>query len=91
MREPHYAVINAAGWEEGSGDPHIAWAEESLAHMQPFASRGLYVNFMGQAGEPAVRDAYRTNYERLAALKNKYDPTNFFHLNQNIEPAGQPA
>lgn len=89
LRETHYAIVNAAGWEEGEGAVHIAWAEESLARMQPFASRGLYVNFMGHEGEAAIRDAYRANYERLVALKSKYDPTNFFCFNQNIKPAAQ--
>ena len=86
LREPHYAIVNAAAWEDGEGAPHLAWAEESLARMQPFASQGLYVNFMGHEGEKAVRDSYRVNYERLVALKNKYDPSNFFHFNQNIKP-----
>ncbi|MCB0213101.1 MAG: FAD-binding oxidoreductase [Anaerolineae bacterium] len=89
LREPHYAIVNAAGWEEGLAQPHIAWAEESLARMRPFAGQGVYVNFMGYEQESAVRDAYRANYERLVALKTKYDPTNFFQLNQNIKPAPQ--
>ena len=54
--------------------------------MQPFASKGLYINFVVGETEEAVRASYRANYERLAALKHKYDPTNFFHLNQNIKP-----
>jgi hypothetical protein len=54
--------------------------------MQPFASSGVYVNFLGNEGEERVRAAYGVNYERLVALKNKYDPTNFFSLNQNIRP-----
>ncbi|MBI1880320.1 MAG: BBE domain-containing protein [Chloroflexi bacterium] len=86
LREPHYAIVNAAGWESGPAAPHIEWAQASLARMQPFASRGLYVNFMGYEGEATVRDSYRANYERLVALKGKYDPANFFRLNQNIKP-----
>jgi hypothetical protein len=43
-------------------------------------------NFPGDEGEVAVRASYRANYERLVALKNTYDPTNLFHLNQNIVP-----
>lgn len=86
LREPHYSVVNAAAWEEGPAEPHLAWAQESLARMQPFASQGLYVNFMGHEGEAAVRESYRANYERLVALKTKYDPTNFFRMNQNIKP-----
>ena len=54
--------------------------------LSPFASSGVYVNFLGNEGEERVRAAYGVNYERLVALKNKYDPTNFFSLNQNIRP-----
>lgn len=44
------------------------------------------VNNLGEEGEDRVRAAYGANYERLAALKKKYDPTNFFRLNANITP-----
>ena len=54
--------------------------------LSPFASNGVYVNFLGNEGEERVRAAYGVNYERLVALKNRYDPTNFFSLNQNIRP-----
>ena len=87
LREPHYAVIYDAAWEEGPAETHIEWAQAALAAMQPFAMRGVYVNFIVGENEEAVRDSYRANYERLAALKSKYDPTNFFCANQNIKPA----
>ena len=48
---------------------------------------GAYVNYLGDEGEARVRAAYGDNYERLVAIKTKYDPTNCFRLNQNIEPA----
>jgi len=54
----------------------------------------VYVNFLGHEGEGRVRAAYGVNYERLVALKNSYDPTNFFTLNQNITPTlkeGEPC
>lgn len=56
--------------------------------MQPYSSGGMYVNFsgFGEGGEEQVRSAYGANYERLAELKHKYDPTNLFRLNQNIKP-----
>ncbi len=55
--------------------------------MKPF-STGVYVNELGDEGEARVREAYNpTTYERLVALKRKYDPENMFHLNQNIKPA----
>ena len=46
----------------------------------------MYVNFLGNEGEARVRAAYGVNYERLVALKNRYDPTNVFARNQNIRP-----
>jgi hypothetical protein len=46
------------------------------------------VNFLGEEGRRGARLAYGDGYERLLALKNEYDPGNFFRLNQNIEPAG---
>jgi FAD/FMN-containing dehydrogenase len=87
LREPHYAVIHDAAWEEGLAETHVAWAQASLASMQPFAMPGVYVNFIVGQQEEAVRDSYRANYDRLAALKRQYDPTNFFCANQNIKPA----
>jgi FAD/FMN-containing dehydrogenase len=56
--------------------------------MQPFSNQGVYVNSLGMEGEERVRAAYGPNYARLAAVKQKYDPANLFHLNQNIPPAG---
>jgi FAD/FMN-containing dehydrogenase len=56
--------------------------------MEPFFARGRYVNYLGddEAGEP-VAAAYGPNYPRLRKLKTKYDPQNFFHMNQNIRPS----
>ena len=57
--------------------------------MQPFAGGGgVYVNDLSHDDGDRVRIAYGANYERLAALKKKYDPDNFFRLNPNIKPAG---
>ncbi|MEZ4863693.1 MAG: BBE domain-containing protein [Caldilineaceae bacterium] len=56
--------------------------------MRPFASGGVYVNFLsGDEGEARVQAAYGPNYARLVTLKNKYDPGNLFHMNQNIRPS----
>lgn len=55
--------------------------------MQPFASGEVYVNYETDQGVERVKTAYGpTTYARLVALKSKYDPTNLFRLNQNIEP-----
>jgi FAD/FMN-containing dehydrogenase len=55
--------------------------------MEQHASSGVYVNFLGDDGEAAIRASYRGNYDRLAAIKAAYDPDNIFHRNQNIKPA----
>ena len=55
--------------------------------MNRFLADAAYVNYMGDEGEDRVRAAYgAVKYERLAALKKKYDPTNLFRLNQNVVP-----
>ena len=46
----------------------------------------MSINHLGEEGDEQVRAAYGANYERLVAMKNKYDPTNFFRLNHNIKP-----
>lgn len=87
LREPHYSVLNIGAYCEGDGAPEAAWAAAALARMAPFASPGVYVNFLGDEGDDALRAAYRANYARLAALKAEYDPQNIFCRNQNIRPA----
>jgi len=68
----------------------MQWARECWEAMQPFAERSNYVNDLGEGEEEQrVREAYGPSFERLLELKNKYDPTNFFHLNQNIVPTAQ--
>jgi hypothetical protein len=57
--------------------------------MQPFVERSNYVNDLGEEGEERVRESYGSNYARLLDLKNKYYPTNFYRLNQNIRPTVQ--
>lgn len=64
----------------------IQWSRECWEAMQPFVECSNYVNDLGDEGEQRVREAYGDSFERLVALKNEYDPTNFFRLNQNIAP-----
>jgi hypothetical protein len=86
LREPHYAVHNIGMWLAGSGEAETVWALQAKTRMVPHASHGLYVNFLGDEGERAVREAYCGNYDRLAAIKASYDPSNLFRRNQNIRP-----
>ena len=84
----HNVVINAV-WTEDDPEAHrhIAWARDFFDAMQPHARDRVYVNFLGDEGPDRVRQAYGTEkYDRLVELKRKYDPTNFFRLNQNIPP-----
>jgi FAD/FMN-containing dehydrogenase len=86
-RDAAYTYVLFSMWTEpAEADRHIQWARDFAAAMQPF-SIGVYVNEMGNEGEDRVRAAYNPQtYERLVALKNQYDPTNLFRLNQNIKP-----
>ena len=63
------------------------WAKEYWQALHPYSAGGAYVNMIMDEGEERVKAAYRENYERLAQIKAKYDPHNFFHVNQNINPA----
>ena len=84
----HNVVINAVWTEDDpEGDRHTTWAREFFDAMQPHARDRVYVNFLGDEGPDRVRQAYgAAKYDRLVELKRAYDPTNFFRLNQNIEP-----
>lgn len=64
----------------------IQWARDCWEAMQPFVERSNYVNDLGEESEQRVREAYGPSFDRLVALKDKYDPTNFFRLNQNVRP-----
>jgi hypothetical protein len=76
-------------WEDpNESERDIRRARDAWAAPEPFSEHGVYVNNLGQEGDERVRSAYGTNYQRLAALKSAYDPTNSFRLNQNIKPAG---
>jgi hypothetical protein len=63
------------------------WTVDYWEALHPYSAGGAHVNFMIDEGQDRVQATYRGNYERLAEIKRKYDPTNFFHVNQNIRPA----
>jgi FAD/FMN-containing dehydrogenase len=56
--------------------------------VHPFSAGGSYINFVADEGQDRVKTSYGDNYARLADMKKRFDPDNFFHLNQNIRPAG---
>jgi len=65
---------------------HIQWTRDYWTAVEPFASGEVYVNHLDAEEATRIRAAYSGNYERLVALKNKYDPANLFRMNQNIRP-----
>ena len=86
-RDALYDCFPISIWDEPADDEiHIRWARDLWTAMRPFSTGGVYANNLGDEGTDRVQAAYGENYPRLAALKNKYDPTNFFRLNQNIRP-----
>lgn len=64
------------------------WCVDYWEELHPHSMGGTYVNFIGAGETPdRIRATYRDHYDRLAAIKRTYDPHNFFHANQNIQPA----
>jgi hypothetical protein len=88
VREQHGIsyFINASWIEPRDGEPSVKWVNNYWKQLQPLSGNKAYVNYLSADDEPSVASAYGANYERLAALKSKYDPSNFFHLNRNIRP-----
>jgi FAD/FMN-containing dehydrogenase len=87
-RRAAHAVNIDAVWSEPVRAPAcIAWTRDFWEAVRPYSTGRVYVNFLGEEGQDRVRGAYgEAKYERLQVLKRKYDPTNFFRLNQNIRP-----
>jgi FAD/FMN-containing dehydrogenase len=86
-RNALYDCFPIAIWDDPSGDEaHVRWARELWEAIRPFSTGGVYANNLGEEGDDRVQAAYGENYPRLAIMKKKYDPTNFFRLNQNIRP-----
>jgi FAD/FMN-containing dehydrogenase len=82
-----YDVISQ--WTDPAEAPdHIQWTRNFWTAVEPFATGEVYVNHLdAEEGTTRIRAAYGRNYDRLVALKNEYDPTNLFRLNQNIKPS----
>jgi len=87
-RTAGYSTIIAGFWFEPEQDDetHISWARGLWQAMPPHSMGGVYVNFLGEEGADRVREAYGANYDRLVTVKNTYDPTTFFRVNQSIAP-----
>jgi FAD/FMN-containing dehydrogenase len=89
LRRVHYSINIMPAW---SDDPGLAikcmsWARDFASALRAFGASDTYVNYLSDEGSAAVKASYGANYSRLASLKKKYDPDNFFRFNQNIAPA----
>jgi FAD/FMN-containing dehydrogenase len=87
LRQEHYILLATASWPHGEGIPYIEWVRQFQMTMKPFALHGTYINYLEDEGEEHIQASYGANYERLVQVKRRYDPTNAFHVNQNIKPA----
>jgi FAD/FMN-containing dehydrogenase len=81
-------VIAAIDPDPANNERMIGWARSYWNDLHPHSAGGAYVNMMMEEGEDRIQAAYRGNYERLLAIKRRYDPGNLFRINQNIDPAG---
>ena len=88
-RDAEFVLNVHTRWDDAKDDERcIGWAREFFDATVPFASGGVYVNFMTEEETDRIGSAYGGNYDRLAELKKTYDPGNLFRLNQNIKPGG---
>jgi FAD/FMN-containing dehydrogenase len=84
-------MVNVAAFYEGDADrpAKAAWVDGFAAALRQGAD-DRYVNFVGVEGEAGVRAAYPgATWDRLSAIKGRYDPTNLFRRNQNVPPAAE--
>jgi len=91
-RDVEYSFLSAGVCADpADAEKSVRWARDFWAAMQPYSTGGVYVNYLGREadeGPERIKAAYGPEkYARLGALKNKYDPTNLFRLNQNIKPS----
>ena len=89
-REVGFHIGINAGWppSDSESERHLEWVRGAWEDLRP-SSNGVYVNFLSDEGAEGIDAAYGKRLERLTALKDRYDPTNFLRLNANIEPSGR--
>jgi hypothetical protein len=80
-------VIVGVDPDPANNERMVRWARDYWTALHPYSAGGGYVNMMMDEGTDNVKAAYPENYTRLTQVKATYDPTNLFHVNQNIPPA----
>ena len=87
-REAKWAqVIAGIDPDPANKDKITKWSRDYWTELHPYSAGGAYINFMMEEGDERIRATYGKNYDRLAKIKKRYDPTNLFRVNQNIKPA----
>lgn len=79
-------VIVGVDPDPANNEKITKWTKDYYDAIHPHSSGGAYINFMMEEGQDRVKASYKHNYDRLVQIKRKYDPNNFFRVNQNIQP-----
>ncbi len=86
-RQTAWNLAIGGSWQDASqSEKNINWVRAFWKDAEPLASGGVYVNFMSAGEDDRTKVAYGKNYDRLVSVKNRYDPTNLFRVNENIKP-----
>lgn len=88
FRDARHIFLIIGMWEDARADQkNLQWIRDLWKSMQPYSRKGFYINYEADTRHEEIKTAYGPEkYERLSALKKKYDPANLFRLNQNIKP-----
>lgn len=91
MAYPHrrkaWSLAIGGSWEDPADSAkNTKWVREFWEEIEPYTSGGVYVNFMSAGEDDRIKIAYGQNYDRLVSVKNRYDPSNLFKVNENIKP-----
>ena len=87
---PYLLTLDSTWFDPARTEENVAWTREVWEDLQRFSTGGLYLNIAGTSedGEDLVCSAYGSTYERLVEVKTRWDSSNLFRMNQNIEPTG---
>jgi len=90
MGLPRYEICRCNCWrypDAANAETITKWCKDYWGATHPYSAGGAYLNFMMNEGQDRIKASYKHNYQRLTEIKKKYDPHNFFRVNQNILPA----
>lgn len=91
-RSAPFVVTLLSNWVDASADAgNISWTRGFFKKLQPAMKPGVHINFMSGDEQDRVPEAYHQRWEQMVAVKTKYDPENFFRLNQNVKPGKLPS